>query len=288
MHLILRARPDVVATWHDDTVARRWLLLCPVRKHIVSEDGKPEYVAAEPNEAELNAIRCNPERLARIRLRLSDISWWMRLLSQHIAQRANSEEGGGLGKFWQSRFKAVRILDEASLLACAAYVDLNPIRAALAETLETSQHTSVQRRIEALSEQPTVPDGTAAPRDAMLATVGIDEAHDPVGPHPSKYSQRCSDKGFLPMSSADYLQLLDWTARQVHPGKQGTTPGHMPPILERLGLDATVFCDQVRYFGRMFSAAAGQAQTLASARTLRTKRRYYVRPLARKVFAHCG
>jgi hypothetical protein len=65
-----------------------------------------------------------------MRLRLSDISWWMRLLCQTIALRANGEEGEGLGKFWQSRFKAVRILDEETLLACAAYVDLNPIRAA--------------------------------------------------------------------------------------------------------------------------------------------------------------
>ncbi len=36
------------------------------------------------------------------------------------------------------------------MLACAAYVDLNPIRAALAETLETSDFTSIQRRIQAL------------------------------------------------------------------------------------------------------------------------------------------
>ena len=62
----------------------------------------------------------------------------MRLLCQYIAMRANGEEGEGLGRFWQSRFKAVRILDEETLLACAAYVDLNPLRAALAETLETS------------------------------------------------------------------------------------------------------------------------------------------------------
>ncbi|MCA9013526.1 MAG: hypothetical protein KDB01_27435 [Planctomycetaceae bacterium] len=40
----------------------------------------------------------------------------------------------------------IRILDESGLLACAAYVDLNPIRAALAETLEASEYTSVQRR----------------------------------------------------------------------------------------------------------------------------------------------
>jgi hypothetical protein len=58
----------------------------------------------------------------------------------------------GLVGFWQSRFKAVRILDEESLLACAAYVDLNPIRAALAETLEASDYMSVQRRITTLKE----------------------------------------------------------------------------------------------------------------------------------------
>ena len=29
-HLILRTRPDVVATWDDQEVARRWLMLCPV------------------------------------------------------------------------------------------------------------------------------------------------------------------------------------------------------------------------------------------------------------------
>jgi hypothetical protein len=31
-HLILRSRPDVVAEWDDSEVARRWMMLCPVRK----------------------------------------------------------------------------------------------------------------------------------------------------------------------------------------------------------------------------------------------------------------
>ena len=74
----------------------------------------------------------------------------MRVLCQYIAVRANREDHE-LGKFWQSRFRAVRLLDEAALLACAAYVDLNPIRAAMAETLEQSDYTSVQRRIQSFS-----------------------------------------------------------------------------------------------------------------------------------------
>ena len=49
-HLVLRSRPDVVATWDDSEVARRWLLLCPVRK-------RDNSAGKEPSEAELNAIR---------------------------------------------------------------------------------------------------------------------------------------------------------------------------------------------------------------------------------------
>ena len=35
------------------------------------------------------------------------------------------------------------------------------------------------------------------------------------------------------MPLAGYLELLDWTARQLVPGKRGATPSDAPPILER-------------------------------------------------------
>ena len=41
------------------------------------------------------------------------------------------------------------MLDEKTLAACMAYVDLNPIRAGIAETPEASDHTSVKQRIKA-------------------------------------------------------------------------------------------------------------------------------------------
>ena len=44
--------------------------------------------------------------------------------------------------------------DEASVLACMAYVDLNPVRARLAQTPEASEFTSVYQRILATAESP--------------------------------------------------------------------------------------------------------------------------------------
>ena len=94
IHLVLRSRPDVVAEWDDTEVARRWLMLCPPSK---DDNGQP----LEPTEFELNHIRNNKDKLKVIRSRLSDLSWWMRLLSQNIAQRANKEDQE-VGKFWHA------------------------------------------------------------------------------------------------------------------------------------------------------------------------------------------
>ena len=271
-HLVLRSRPDVVAEWDDTEVARRWLMLCPVSKN---DKGRP----MEPSEFELNHIRKNKEKLKVIRSRLSDISWWMRLLSQNIAQRANLEDGE-VGKFWQARYRAVRLLDETAVLACAAYVDLNPIRAALAETIEDSDFTSAQKRLIGVSGK-----ANAAVSGGHLAPVDLKERTGKTGPCANKRKQRCSNKGFLPMSTADYLQLLDWTARQQRADKRGSTPKQFAPLFERLGISADVWCRLVKDFGRLFSLVAGQPQRIDEHRSQSNSHRYRARKDTRELLA---
>ncbi len=269
-HLILRSRPDVVETWDDSEVARRWLMLCPNRK---KKDRSPE----EPNEFELNSIRNDPEKLATIRKRLSDVSWWMRLLCQNIGTRANQEDKQ-VGKFFQGRYRAVRILDEETLLACAAYVDLNPIRAAMAETLEASEFTSAQRRLQALQAATSIPT-IVTTVDSFLSPLTIDEKNHAIGPCANQTRERCSDKGFLSMSTMDYLELLDASARMVRPDKAGYTPSDVAPIFERLKLDSDYWRLQINDFGRLFSNVAGKPHDVYEMRSLISKRRFYLKRL---------
>lgn len=68
-------------------------------------------------------------------------------MNEGIARRANREDAV-TGRFWEGRFKSQALLDEGAVLACMAYVDLNPIRAGLTERVEQqSDFTSIQQRL---------------------------------------------------------------------------------------------------------------------------------------------
>lgn len=151
-HFLLRSRPDVVATWDDREIVTRWLTMCPKHRKKVKVNGVVTYQPIPPTDAEIEQEMKDPKRVTELRSRLSDISWWMRLLAQVIAQKANREdyEGQALGHFFQSRFKAVRVRTIAHLLACSMYIDLNPFRALLTESIEGYEDTSAKKRLDLL------------------------------------------------------------------------------------------------------------------------------------------
>ena len=73
----------------------------------------------------------------------------MKCLKEPLARLANRQDQTR-GAFFEGRFKSVAILDEESLLATCAYIDLNPVAAGIAKVPEKSPHTSINQRVEAV------------------------------------------------------------------------------------------------------------------------------------------
>lgn len=137
-HLVLHVNQATAASWSDAEVCRRWTTLFPGHRSLL------ETLA---NNADSQAARTRMSRqVKQWRERLQDLSWFMRCLNEPIARRANREDECS-GRFWEGRFKSQALLDERALITCMAYVDLNPIRAGLTDSLEASDFTSVQERL---------------------------------------------------------------------------------------------------------------------------------------------
>jgi hypothetical protein len=257
VHVVLRNRPDIVASWTDEEVALRWWYVCPSRKNA---DGS----VPEPKPCELGLLL---QEVDEYRVRLSDISWLMRLACQPIARRANQEDEVD-GRFFAKRFDCERLKTCADILSCSVYVDLNVVRAGVAETPETSEFTSAFDRIQARWHETqremgaSVPLGSATEADAWLAPIWLDERADVYseatsqGPDDAVQegtpcrcnppgAPRISNKGFLPMTRDQYLSLLDILGRVIRTGKRGFIPPELPPILSRLQLDASNWLDSV-------------------------------------------
>ena len=64
------------------------------------------------------------------------------------------------------------------------------------------------------------------------------------------------------MTLDEYLELLDWTGRQLDPGKRGVIPDSTPPILERLGIKTDGWLKLIENMRHWFGVAVGRVQQL--------------------------
>jgi putative transposase len=189
-HLILNVEQEDIS---DDEVVDRWLQLCPGRAALQEKEGGLA--------AQRMALLEDPLRMLVIRARLVSVSWFMRFLNEPLARMANREDDC-TGRFWEGRFKSQALLDEASILACMVYVDLNPIRAGLTESLDESDFTSIKQRL-----------STGNFTDS-LATVG----------------QQKGMTSISPINLDTYLELILWTESS----SQGKSRGLSSRILQCL------------------------------------------------------
>ncbi len=198
-HVVVKVNLEHATSWTDEEVAELW---CQLFKG-------PEWVQRwmkgyTLDEAERSRVQVC---LDLWRQRLTDLSWFMRCLNEYIARMANKEDRC-TGRFWEGRFKSQALLDERALLSCMAYVDLNPIRAAIAETPEQSDYTSIKERMDKPDENILLP-----------------------------FSGTADDGQGIPFTLRGYLELVDWAGRMVRSDKRGYIPSGLPPILTGLAMD---------------------------------------------------
>jgi hypothetical protein len=132
-------------------------------------------------------------------------------------------------------FKCQALLDDAAVLACMAYVDLNPIRAGIAPSLEASDHTSIKNRL--IGFQPDAADTELEPVAGQASSA-------------------------LPLNLGEYLELADWTGRILRSDKRGAIDAAAPPILRRLGIRETQWSCQVKGIESNFWRAVGAVEAL--------------------------
>lgn len=229
-HLVIHVDRKRARSWSRQEVVERWceLFSMPqlVDRWLRDECGEVEREVAE------DVIEC-------WRSRLCDISWYMRCLNEYLARRANLEDDCN-GRFWQGRFKSQALVDDVGLLTAMAYVELNPIRAGIADTPEASEFTSIYDRIREIKSADASGYTRSRPQLMKFRLRGTREVAS------------------IPFDRTDYLELVDWTGRQQRTDKRGAIEANMPAIMQRLKVDPEIWNSSMRPRGNTFGRAMGR------------------------------
>ena len=223
VHVVLHVDVKQTQIWSDNDVVERWHRLH--KGTLLTQMFARGYTLSSSQQLTLD------DTIAEYRRRLHDISWLTRNLNEFIAREANKEDDC-TGRFWEGRFKSQALLDEAAVIACMAYVDLNPIRAKIADTPETSEYTSIQQRLKL----------TQATSQLLMPFVGNPRQNMPKG---------------IAFSLKDYCELVDITGRVIRDDKAGHIDHQHQPILQRLGLSDDQWLTLTTEFEKHFCYAAG-------------------------------
>ncbi len=220
-HIVAYFDPNEAQSWSDQEVARRWMSAFPVRNKL----GDIDHVATEERQT---WIAEHPNVAKRRRAYLGSVSYFMKHLKQPIAYRANQEDGC-TGHFFEQRFYSGALLDEEGLIAAMAYVDLNPVRAGIAASIESASHTSVRRRlmgftntarrlkravrpvVSGLREIPTVPALTLADYVELLNEM-IRPRQESA--EPSAWAARIASIGKFQRAYGSHVALSEWLSER--------------------------------------------------------------------------
>ncbi len=242
IHILTKITPEESTTWTVEQVIERWFSLF---------NGPPLvrdfYQGVSLSKAQHDSVADTVEQW---RERLSSLSWFMKCLNEPIARQANKEDDC-TGHFWESRFHCQPLLTDEALLTCMVYIDLNPVRAGIADTPESSTHTSIKERIEPKFDLSRAIQSYCAhggfsdhlqcdnpiPIKPLAAFVGGEKLNNAPGIH---------------FEFKGYLELVDFTGRAIRDGKTGHIDEGFPPIIQRLGMEEKLWFRDCQNFEALY------------------------------------
>ena len=292
---MLQTDPEFAQTLTDAEVAYRWLMLCPTCRKFASK-------LNEPSPRDIQEMCSDPRKIAELRSRLCSISWWMRLINQRTAQWFNRiDEIDGV--FWAGRFRAIRIVDDTALLTGLVYIDVSSVCSGTALSLNASEFTSIVRRFAdessasstASSTNPAVASSTLS-QTRHLAPIQKNSPSEKHAPESSRDESctsgdrrsRCSDAGVLDITQSEYLSLVKSSCNALLGLEKMNLPAQVAAKLLQPDLTSESWLILIKSFGKAFSHIAGQIENMEACRTRITRRRFYVRPIARMLLAGCS
>lgn len=162
-HLVLQYDPRENESWSESEVARRWCAAfngLPLDKRLTGATKLEDFHIKQT--LRYHEILASPVHRRHCREVLGSLSRFMQHLKQPFAVWANHEDEC-TGHFFESRFYSGVLLTENDLLACMAYVDLNPIEAGMARSLNEAENTSIHERLRLNQFDPTQLEAYLAP-----------------------------------------------------------------------------------------------------------------------------
>ena len=237
-HLVVHVNEEEGKGWSNEDVCNRWSELYHLSPLVVTYLANINVNTAIAESA-IKIINC-------YRARLTDLSWLMRNLNEYVARKANKEDECK-GRFWEGRFKSQALLDEKALLACMAYVDLNPIRAKVASSPSTSQFTSVFERIHDKASENDNPTSLPFKIKPLHGFIGHNHRDSPFG---------------ISFSFIDYLALVEATGRIMRADKPGYIDDSVQPLLQQLGINGEDWMMLAEHFGTKYHQAVGSLDAL--------------------------
>ena len=253
LHLILKTNPGATRQWSPLEIVRRWVRLFPRGLQRVTQAATSARERKRLEQEYLNGLAARTDWVNLWRHRFASLSWFNKLLKEPIAKRANREDDC-TGHFWEGRFKSIRLLDAAAILACMVYIDLNPLRAKMVQALHDSTFTSILQRLKVLrrKSQHRRRSGSVRRARTRVPLLAID--------------------ALFQMTTGEYVSLVAFT------GGVAMDQRDHRPALASLGIEPEQWTTTIRTSIRWFGTAIGSTAALLNERR-RRKTRHVVSPL---------